>query len=210
MQQRAYWDRVAREKKFTIPVSMELFNERLGDDAAILDLGCGYGRVLYELKASGFLNLAGVDLSEKMIEIAKANLPGVDLKVNTGSEISYGDGCFDAVIITAVLTCIPDDDEQKRLIAEIERVLKPGGIVYIYDFLINEDQRNLERYDKYKQKYGKYGVFELDDAVTLRHHALEWISELTSVFTELSFEEKTFATMHSHESRGFCFVGKRT
>lgn len=209
MEQRAYWDRVAGEKKFTIPVSMELFRERLGADAAILDLGCGYGRVLQELKGCGFLNLAGVDFSEKMIEVAKANLPGVDLKVNTGSEIPYGDGCFDAVIITAVLTCIPGDDEQKRLIAGIERVLKPGGTVYIYDFLINKDQRNLERYDKYKQKYGKYGVFELDDAVTLRHHTLEWINELTSSFTKLLFEEKIFDTMHSHQSRGFCFVGKR-
>lgn len=210
MEQKAYWNNVASEKKFTIPVSMELLREYLRLDSAILDFGCGYGRILEELKRGGFLNLAGVDIAENMIEIAKANLPDVDLKVNTGVEIPYDDSYFEGVIISAVLTCIPGDDDQKKLIAEIKRVLKPDGIVYICDFLINEDRRNLDRYDKYMQKHGLYGIFEIDGAVILRHHTLEWIDELTSSFTKLFFEEKTFATMNSHVSNGFCFVGKRT
>ena len=208
MQHKAYWNMVAGDRKFTIPVSMELFRERLTPDSAILDFGCGYGRVLEELNRNGFLNLAGVDISEKMIEIAKTNLPNVDFKINNGVDIPYEDSYFEAVIISAVLTCISGNDDQKKLITEIKRVLKPGGIVIIYDFLINDDQRNLDRYDKYKQKHGTYGIFELDDGVTLRHHRLEWIDELTSTFTKVLFEKKTFVTMNDHNANGFCFVGK--
>ena len=210
MLQKAYWNGVASEKKFTIPVSVELLREYLVPDSAILDFGCGYGRIPEELKRGGFLNLAGVDIAENMIEIAKANLPDLDLKVNTGVEIPYGNSYFEGVLISAVLTCIPGDENQKRLIAEIERVLKPGGIVYICDFLINKDQRNLNRYDKYKQKHGLYGIFEIDGAVILRHHTLEWIDDLTLPFTKLLLKEKTFVTMNGHVSNGFCFVGKRT
>jgi SAM-dependent methyltransferase len=209
MQQKTYWNKVANEKKFTIPVSVELLGKHITLDSAILDFGCGYGRILEELKRNGFLNLAGVDIAENSIEIAKANLPNVDFKVNTGMDIPYDDSYFEAVIISAVLTCIPSNDDQKRLISEIKRVLKPAGIVYMCDFLINKDKRNLDRYNKYRQKHGLYGIFEIGEGVVFRHHTLEWIDDLTFSFTKLLFEEKTYSTMNNHMSKGFCFVGKK-
>ena len=54
MQQKTYWNKVANEKKFTIPVQMELLREYLTSDSAILDFSCGYGRILEELKRNGF------------------------------------------------------------------------------------------------------------------------------------------------------------
>ena len=209
MRQKEYWNKVANEKKFTISVSMELLKKYLTPSSRILDFGCGYGRILQELKKNGFLNLVGVDIAENMIEIAKANLPGIDFKTNVGTDIPYDDSYFDCVIAAAVLTCIPGNDDQKRLVAEIKRVLKLDGIVYICDFLINQDQRNINRYDKYKQKHGPYGIFEIGEGVVLRHHTLEWIDNLTSSFTKLLFEEKTFTTMNNHISNGFCFIGKK-
>ena len=43
----------------------------------------------------------------------------------------------------------------------------------------------------------------------MRHHPFEWISELTSSFTKLLFEEKTYTTMNGHISKGFCFIGRK-
>jgi len=209
MQQKVYWNKAAKEKKFTVPVSVELIKKYGGADCAILDFGCGYGRILEELKRNGFSNLAGVDIAENMIEIAKANLPGADLKVNAGVNIPYEDKRFDVVIVAAVLTCISDNEEQKKLIAEVKRVLRIGGIIYLCDFIINEDQRNISRYEKYKEKHGVYGIFEIEGGAVLRHHSLDWVDELVRPFEKVLLEEKIFTTMNNHTSNGFWFIGRK-
>ena len=209
MEQKTYWNKVAGEKTFTIPVSMELLKKYLTPTSRILDFGCGHGRILVELQKNGFLNLSGVDISENMIEIAKTELANVNFKTNLSTDIPYDDSYCDCVIAAAVLTCIPGSHNQKKLVAEIERVLKADGIVYVCDFLVNQDRRNIERYNKYKDKYSDYGVFEIAEGVVLRHHTVEWIDELTSSFVKLLFEKRTFITMNGHTSNGFCFVGKR-
>lgn len=205
--QKAYWDKVAGYKNFTTPLSVELLKQYLRPDSRILDFGCGQGRILQQLKNEGFLNLSGVDISKNMIGISGKNLPGADFRVNSGVTIPYNDSSFDCVIIAAVLTCIISSDEQRKLLAEIKRILVPEGLVYINDFLINDDQRNISRYEEYEKKYGIYGVFEIEEGVTMRHHKLDWISELTSSFTKLLFEEKMYTTMNGHVSEGFCFIG---
>lgn len=207
--QKAYWNKVAEYKRFTIPVPIEILKKYLSPDSRILDFGCGYGRILQQLKTEGFPNLSGVDISGNMIEIARQKLPDADLKINTGVNIPYNDSDFDGVIATAVLTCIINNNEQKNLIAEIKRVLRPEGLVYISDFLINDDERNINRYKNYEKKYGVYGVFEIEQDLALRHHTPEWINELTSSFTKLLFEEKTFVTMDGHISKGFCLIGRK-
>ena len=207
--QKAYWDKVAGYKNFTTPVSTELLKKYLKPDSRILDFGCGQGRILQQLKNEGFSNLSGVDISENMIEIADKNLPDADFKVNSGSTIPYDDSSFDCVIVAAVLTCITTNNDQRKLTAEIRRVLRPKGIVYINDFLINNDQRNISRYKKYEKIYGIYGIFEIEEGVAMRHHTPQWVKELTSSLTELLFEEKTFTTMNGHISKGFCFIGAK-
>jgi ubiquinone/menaquinone biosynthesis C-methylase UbiE len=190
-------------------MSAELLKKYLRLDSRILDFGCGQGRILQQLKSEGFQKLFGVDISENMIKIAGKNLSGTGFKVNTGVTMPYDDLSFDCVIVAAVLTCIINRDEQIKLITEIKRVLKPNGLVYINDFLINNDQRNISRYEKYEKKYGIYGVFEIEEDVAMRHHSLQWVEELTSSFTKLLFEEKTYTTMNGHISKGFCFIGTK-
>ena len=207
--QKAYWDKVAEYKRFTTPIPMELLKKHLRPDSRILDFGCGQGRILQQLKSEGFLNLSGVDISRNMIEIAKQNLPDADFKVNTGVMIPYNDLSFDCVIAAAVLTCIITNNDQRKLVTEIKRVLKPEGLVYISDFLINNDERNIKRYTKYEKKYRVYGVFEIEQGLAMRHHTLEWINELTSSFARLMFEEKVYTTMNGHISKGFYFISRK-
>jgi ubiquinone/menaquinone biosynthesis C-methylase UbiE len=95
------------------------------------------------------------------------------------------------------------------LISEIYRVLKPAGILYINDFLINTDERNQSRYRKFEAKYGVYGIFELPEGAVLRHHSEKWLKELLYDFRTLKYEHLTFTTMNGHKSNGFYFIGEK-
>lgn len=65
MESSNYWDCVASKKKFTTPFPLELFQEYVGLNETILDVGCGYGRVLKILRNANYSHLIGVDISKK-------------------------------------------------------------------------------------------------------------------------------------------------
>ncbi len=202
-----YWDSVSDTKEFTTPFQATAFANYVNLDAQILDVGCGYGRTLQQLYTMGYPNLTGIDFSRGMIERGKKQFPHLNLLVKKNETIDFPDNQFDAVILFAVLTCIPSDQEQQTLIAEIRRVLKPGGILYINDFLLNSDDRNVSRYQKCEKKYGTYGVFELPEGAVLRHHSQEHIFKLTASFSQAQFKPLTFTTMNGNRSNGFYYIG---
>ena len=204
-----YWDSVSDTKEFTTPFQAEIFEQYVSRDGNILDVGCGYGRILNALHHMGYENLIGIDFSSGMIARGKNQFPQLNLLVQENESIDFSDNSFDAVILFAVLTCITSDSAQRKLISEIKRVLKPGGILYINDFLLNTDERNVTRYQTYANKYGIYGIFELPEGATLRHHSEEHIRELTTPFTTKEFEHLTFKTMNGNTSNGFFYIGMK-
>lgn len=209
MNQKKYWDTVADKKEFTTPFQIEAFEKIVKKSAFILDIGCGYGRTLEQLYQYGYHNLMGIDFSEKMIERGRKQYPNLDLRVMSKKTIDLDDNSCDTVILFAVLTCIIDDNEQLELIKEIKRVLKPNGIIYINDFLLNSDERNLKRYDDFKNKFHKYGVFELSEGAIVRHHDIEWIKQLVAPFEEIALNRVTYTTMNGNKSNGFYFLGRK-
>ncbi|OCN00739.1 methyltransferase [Clostridium sp. W14A] len=209
MEQKDYWNNVSETKQFTTPFQAGEFSNYLNLNAVILDVGCGYGRTLDELHHFGYRHLIGMDFSQGMIERGKQQAPYLDLRLKKDAGIDLPDHSIDAVILFAVLTCIRSNEEQQALISEINRVLKPAGILYINDFLINSDERNQARYQKFEAKYGIYGVFELPEGAVLRHHSEKWLKELLADFSTLKYERLTFTTMNGHKSNGFYFIGRK-
>lgn len=209
MEQKAYWNGVAYKKEFTTPFHFEEFSEHVAKEAKILDIGCGYGRTLEQLHQMGYSNLIGIDFSKNMIERGKKQYPYLDLRVKTQEKIELNDESCDAVILFAVLTCIINDQEQINLLREIERVLKPEGILYINDFLLNTDGRNISRYNEFTEKYNKYGVFELPEGAIVRHHDIAWVKKCTEPFIQISFEEVVYTTMNGNKSNGYYYLGKK-
>lgn len=207
MKQQEYWNSVSETKQFTTPFQANEFADYVGFDSIILDVGCGYGRTLDELHHLGYQHLSGIDFSQGMIDRGKQQVPYLDLRLKKDARIDLPDHSIDAVILFAVLTCIISNEEQKTLISEIDRVLKPTGILYINDFLINTDERNQSRYQKYESKYGVYGIFELPEGAVLRHHSEKWLKELLCDFCTLEYKRLTFTTMNGHKSNGFYFIG---
>lgn len=104
----------------------------LPDDAQALDAGCGPGVLVRELVARG-LRVTAIDASYAMLEKARRT-------TGTGSDHSacfsladiehlpFEDGTFDLVCSTGVIEYLSDD---ARVLAELRRVLRPGGYLIL-------------------------------------------------------------------------------
>ena len=101
----------------------------------VLDLGCGEGRHVHGLYMIGGLEIDGIDLDAEALEKAEVGLSslppprGSDDGVarfaqGDATALMFEDNTFDAVICSEVLEHLPD---YHAAIAEIRRVLKPGG-----------------------------------------------------------------------------------
>jgi SAM-dependent methyltransferase len=196
-----YWDGIGSTKTFSHPVNVAWLDSTLHSQSHILDYGCGYGRVMNILYEHGYQNIVGVDFSAPMIQRGRQTFPHLSFQVLQSPLLAYPDGSFDAVLLFAVLTCIPYDEDQRVLTDELVRVLKPGGILYISDLGLQDDQRNQDRYDLFQPKYGVYGVFETDDGAICRHHTMEWLRSLVSSCELLATEKVAVATMNGHHSQ---------
>ena len=204
-----YWNSVATEKRFSHPLRLHWLARYASQQARILDYGCGYGRTLAELSETGYKHVFGVDFSERMLERSRFQVPFSKVVRNDGQHLSFKDDCFDVVLLFAVLTCIPDSNAQRRLLAETERALRPGGLIYVSDLLVNSDLRNRKRYQQFAETYGCYGVFELAEGIVVRHHEREWMEKITSSFEQLEFEPFMVTTMNGNLSSAFQYLGRK-
>jgi SAM-dependent methyltransferase len=202
-----YWDSEGTRKVFGHPLNLERVNQWLSRESRILDFGCGYGRLLGELFEVGYRNLVGFDFSPAMIAAARARFPEIEFSVLESSEIRLPQESVDCALLFSVLTCVPTDDGQRSLVAELHRVLRPGGLLYISDLWLQSDERNLTRYARDEAKYGKYGVFDLPEGVTVRHHDPAWIATLTSDFEQVALDEIEVVTMNHNPAQAFQWFG---
>lgn len=211
MEPQEYWNNFATDKTFTTAFDWELFAPRVKKDSFILDVGCGYGRIMALLWENGYHNLTGVDPTKALIQRGKRLYPHLHLQLQKPNDLlgKIKTNSIDVILLYAVLTCVPDNDQQSALIKESRRVLKPGGLIFCSDFLLNQDQRNLQRYQQHAEKYGTYGVFELAKEVAFRHHSDEYIKTLFADFKLEHWEKKTHQTMNGNLSNGFHLVARK-
>ncbi|MCP2329675.1 SAM-dependent methyltransferase [Hamadaea flava] len=206
----AYWDSVGATKTFTHPVNLEWL-AGVRRNGRILDYGCGYGRVMAELSDQGFSDVSGVDPSPALISRGHQLRPELRFEVlDCPPALAYASASFDVVLLFAVLTCIADDDAQRALIAELTRVLAPGGLLYVSDMVLQDDERNRGRYNAYARQFGTpYGVFAADDGVVCRHHD---ITELRSLLKDLDLIEERrigVTTMNGHQSKAVQLLARK-
>jgi ubiquinone/menaquinone biosynthesis C-methylase UbiE len=197
----AFWNRAATTRQFTHPLDHSRLARALPRDSIILDYGCGQGRLSAELIAHGYVNVLGVDSSPEMIRIATEQVPDAGFVANDGTRLPCGDSTIDAVLMLAVLTCIPSGDAQKNLLREFKRVLRPGGLLMISDCPLQTDERNVKRYEMHVAEFGTYGVFRVDGGAVLRHHSRDWFGSLLEDFRVDETVEVDARTMNGNPTR---------
>ena len=102
----------------------------------VLDLGCGEGRHVISAYVEGAVHSVGVDLSlddlrttaQKFADFAEPDNPDKAFGLSSANalQLPFADDTFDKVICSEVLEHIPD---YQGALGEIERVLKPGGLL---------------------------------------------------------------------------------
>ncbi len=205
-----YWNTEGPRKPFGHPLNLQRLSQWLSSDSRILDFGCGYGRSLGELFTSGYRNLIGFDFSPAMIADARARFPEITFHEIQSATIPLPDAAIDGALLFSVLTCVPTDDGQRAIVGELRRVLRPGGLLYISDLWLQPDERNVARYARDETKYGKYGVFDLPEGVTVRHHDREWIETLTKDFQTVALDNIEVLTMNRNPAQAFQWFGLKT
>ena len=102
----------------------------------VLDAGCGYGRNLVYLLREGcevFALDANMDAVEHVRQLAVSqgtNLPAGNFQVGVIERMPFPDAFADVVICSSVLHFSRDDDHFSKMISELWRVLKPGGMLF--------------------------------------------------------------------------------
>lgn len=103
-------------------------------DGALLDVGCGFGRHAIPLAAAGF-RVTGVDRSATLLDEARRRAGASDdgpAFVNADyRELPFADASFDAAINLYSSLGYLGDEEDTQVLAEVARVLRPGGRLVI-------------------------------------------------------------------------------
>jgi 2-polyprenyl-3-methyl-5-hydroxy-6-metoxy-1,4-benzoquinol methylase len=106
--------------------ALDLFLPKIKSNARILDIGCGDGWGMSEMICRGYCNVAGIDIGEKTIEVAKSY--GLEAKTEDMHKISFPDDSFDAIFCRHTL-----EHAHTPLIVlrHCQRILKNKGKIFL-------------------------------------------------------------------------------
>lgn len=102
----------------------------LDDGFKVLDIGCGPGNVAKQLCALKKLNITGTDLSAKMLEAARINVPDGIFHLQDSRTASFTPEYFDAVVLSFSIVHL-DDNEANIVLSNAAKWLKSGGYLYL-------------------------------------------------------------------------------
>jgi ubiquinone/menaquinone biosynthesis C-methylase UbiE len=112
----------------------------------VLEIGCGSGAFTVDVaRAVGETGkVYGLDIEEKMLAQLKkklsrpenSDIKNIEMVNKSAYELPFEDGSMDVVYMVTVFQEIPD---KNRSLAEIKRVLKPGGILAISEWFVDPD-----------------------------------------------------------------------
>lgn len=138
------YDRIFKHYDSYYGISMDRrvladFVELLPRGSGILDIGCGSGRVAEFLSDREF-DVVGIDISRKMLELAKEKVPNVEFLRQDMRSLDFPRETFDGVLALYSIIHVPRK-YHPGIFKKINRVLKPKGIA-----MISVGGTNLENY----------------------------------------------------------------
>ncbi|GAA4571727.1 class I SAM-dependent DNA methyltransferase [Planotetraspora kaengkrachanensis] len=115
---------------------------RAAGDGPVADLGCGPGHVTAHLNALG-VPAFGVDLSSRMVEVARRAYPGLRFDVGSISSLDLKDDSLAGVLAWYSIIHMPEE-RLPDVFAEFHRVLAPGGHLLVA-FQVGDEPLHLAR-----------------------------------------------------------------
>ncbi|MBI5787309.1 MAG: class I SAM-dependent methyltransferase [Candidatus Schekmanbacteria bacterium] len=142
----AYWDNLYKTKGHiwgnrhteAAEISAQFYKDQ--GVKTVLEIGCGYGRDLIYLTQQGFI-CTGLDLSAEAIEMAKATVDNLDIRLINGdlSHPSLSGTKYDAIFICNLFHLL-NETERGNLIAQIVKFLNPDGVLTGMTLSVNDPQ----------------------------------------------------------------------
>lgn len=173
-----YWNRVAKTKSFTHPINIDLLSKYVSPSAKIVDYGCGYGRLVSQLSDQHFSNIIGFDTSDNLVKQGQENETSNLFHIENIDSLPLDNDSVDCILLFAVLTCIPSNYSQQKLINALYSKLRTNGIIYISDYYLQENLSEVHEYEFLNGDENNFGVFTLAEGATFRHHKKEIIERL--------------------------------
>ena len=115
----------------------QILRGNIGPGMRILDAGCGYGRNLVHLLREGCevfaidASLDGIDHVRQLAAILAPQLPAQNFQVAAIEQMPFPDDFAEVVICNSVLHFARDERHFHDMLAELWRVLRPGGMLFI-------------------------------------------------------------------------------
>jgi 2-polyprenyl-6-hydroxyphenyl methylase/3-demethylubiquinone-9 3-methyltransferase len=175
-------------------------------DARVVDVGCG-GGLLSEALARAGAKLTGIDLGQKVIDIARLHLHEsnlvVDYRVQSSADLAAAEPAgFDAVCCMELIEHVPDP---AALVNDLAAMLKPGGWLFMStlnrtpaafgaailgaEYVMRMLPRGTHHYAQFLKpselsRLLRHAGLELEDVSGLRYNPFQrkgWISRFTAV-----------------------------
>jgi 2-polyprenyl-6-hydroxyphenyl methylase/3-demethylubiquinone-9 3-methyltransferase len=174
--------------------------------ARVADVGCGGGLLSEALARSG-AEVTGIDLGEKVIEVARLHLHesslNVDYRVQSSAALAAAEpASFDAVCCMELIEHVPDP---AALVADLANLVRPGGLVFMStinrtpaafgaailgaEYLLRMLPRGTHHYGKFLKpselgRLLRHTGLELEDVTGLGYNPVNrkaWLGRITSV-----------------------------
>ncbi len=197
------------EVKFTTPLpNISSLGVVLNADSKILDIGCGYGRVLEYLHSKGFKNLIGLDISGELIRRAKTICPDARYYVQNFEKISLNEK-VDLILLMAVIEYIPSDSAQDSFFRNIEALLSSDGRIFLETFTF-DFSLNFKNYLMGFLQTGHFGRFKNNMGIECHHQSASTLKKILNRHFEVASDSnERFITWSGNVCNGHQFILKR-
>ena len=126
----------------------------------VLEIGCGSGAVLFALNELVKVECYGVDYSQRLIEVAKAAIPGGNFLVREADQPCFSEVSWDMVFSNSVFHYFPDQEYVRRVIINWTNQISPGGRFVLLDLPDKEHEKTY--HSERKKAYKDPSKYEAD------------------------------------------------
>ena len=147
----------------------------------ILDVATGTGDVVIALTRLNPEKIVGIDISEKMLDIARTKIAAkglenvISLRQSDAGHIPYSDDSFDAV---TVAFGVRNFEDLRQGLSEMRRILRPGGTMMILEF----SQPSVTPFKQFYQFYSRFIIPFFGKMISNHSQAYSYLPETAAAF----------------------------